>query len=152
MATEALEHQQAKTRAKAAMVHRPKPTLRKNPDKNRAASVVSMMLTSAFGDSIHSALTTIDRESNNNPLALPFPVIRWEDDYADDEDMALIKKEESLLKEQIKITYRKKRHCLRRSLACREHLSLLALDQIASMNEDDELEQRRKLRLMSCPY
>jgi len=156
MATEALERQQTKKRVEAAVelrprTHRAKPTaFRKNLDKNQTASLVSML---TYGNSMHSALTAIDRESNNNLLALPFPIIRWEDDDADDEEMGFMKKTESVLQEQSKIKYQKRKRCLRRSLACSDHLSLLAMDQIASMNENKEREQRpRKLRMMSCPY
>ena len=152
MATDALA-QQARKRSTARS---PPNKSRKHIRKNQSSSLVSMI---GRWRSMHAALTAIDRENNNNPNDLPFPIIRWEDeDECGEEDQAAsLKHTRSRSKEQTRMTSHihekeKGTRCLRRSLSCREHLSLLALDQLVSMEEQKYRIKSRRLRIKSCPF
>lgn len=155
MATDALAQQAKKRNTARSRPNKSRKLLR----KAKASSLVSMI---GRGRSMHAALTAIDRENNNNPNDLPFPIIRWEDeDECGEEDQAAasLKHTRSRLKEQTRMTSHihekeKGTRCLRRSLSCREHLSLLALDQLISMEEQKYSikPQPRRLRIKSCPF
>ena len=154
MATDALA-QQARKRSTARS---PPNKSRKHIRKNQSSSLVSMI---GRWRSMHAALTAIDHEkTNNNPYDLSFTIIRWEEDDCGEEDLAAGPKHtRSRLKEQTRMTghiHKKEKgmHCLRRSLSCREHLSLLALDQLVSMEEQkfSIKPQPRRLRIKSCPF
>lgn len=153
MATDALE-QQLRTCS---------PPLQKFPNKNdaHAASLVSMMMNYGrhHGRSVRDALSAvIDHENNQFPL--PFPIIQWEEGESyDDEELAFL---EQICRglQQVKISKpynnpmdetRKSKPCLHRSLACCDHLSLLALDQLVSMHEKEQGLQHARPRL-SMPF
>ena len=91
---------------------------------------------------------------SDDSCSLPFPVIRWEDD--DDEyDCSSSSSSDSLRDDDfvklLAMTYycpnpnsagtqssTKRKRCLRRCLTCLDHLSTLALDELASRDENDD--------------
>ena len=131
----------------------------KFPSKNDTTSLVSMMMNYGhYRNAMRDALTAaIDHE--NNQSSLPFPIIEWEDEETyDDEEVAFMEQIRRGL-QQIKIskphnTYdetQKSKPCLHRSLACCDHLSLLALDQLVSKHEKAQGLHQARPRL-SVPF
>jgi len=163
MATDALKRLQTKARpksdgqrSKGGNYKVPTPP-RENFKTQQTESSLFAMLN--YKSAMYHALSCIEAQELKNSPSLPFPVIQWDEDDSSDDYEDLIDEESSVVPRINKgslfpISTHKhgneRKHCLRRSLACWDHLSLLDMDYLASRGENYE-PRRKRHRMMSCP-